>query len=83
MGQIFQLGLLLVQLFPSALKAFSAWQVFHSAQLDRERRAQMAKDIQKAVQDAIDNKSTAGLEDAIRNLGKPVSKATEDPKNPS
>ncbi len=76
--------MLLISAFPSALKAIKAWQDFHGAQLDRERRIKLAADIKVMVQTAIETKDTSGLEDAIKNLGKPVSVAADpNSKNPS
>lgn len=66
-----QILVLLVQLFPSALKAVQAWQEYHDAKLNRECRRQLASDVTNAVKAAVRSKDTAGLEDVIKNLGKP------------
>lgn len=74
--------ILLAQLFPTALKAIQAWKDYHGAELDREKRVRLAADIKNVVRASIDSKSTAGLEDAIKNLGKPTA-AAPTPKSPS
>lgn len=66
-----QILLLLLQIFPEALKAIKAWQEYHGQKLTAENRAKLAADVKSAVQTAVANKNTAGLEDMIKNLGKP------------
>lgn len=72
-----QILILLVQVFPSALKAVKAWKEYHGAELDRERRIKLSADIKDMVHAAIESKDTSGIESAIKNLGKP------DSQNPS
>jgi len=79
-----QVVMLLVQIFPSALKALQAWQDYHGKQIDAERRKMLAADIKKMVEGAIESKDTSTLEASIKNLGKPVSVAANpNSQNPS
>jgi len=78
-----QIAMLLVQIFPSALKALQAWKEYHEKEIDAAHRKQLAADIKDLVQTAIDTKNTAGIEDAIKNLGKPVTPVKLDSQNPS
>ena len=82
MGALAQILILLVQVFPSALKAIGAWQDYHGQQLNRERRKQLASDVKTLVQTAVDTKNTSGLEDAIKSLGKPPAMTPADTSNP-
>lgn len=85
MGSLVQVLILLAQLFPAALKAISAWQQYHGQQLNNARRKQLASDVKNLVQTAVDTKNTAGLEDAIKSLGKPPAFPADAPnsKTPS
>jgi len=87
MGALAQFVILLVQVFPSALKAIQAWQDYNGQKLNRERRARLASDIKTVVQAAVTSKDTSGLEDAIKNLGRPpvIAKPsdTQTVQNPS
>jgi len=84
MSVFFQILMLLVQLFPEALKAIKAWQDYHGQQLTAANRARLAADVKTAVQAAVTNKNTAGLEAVIKSLGKPeITAANPDPKSPS
>lgn len=88
MAAVVQIVILLVQVFPSAIKAIQAWQDYHGAKLTRERRQQLAGDIRTAVQSAVDSKDMSGIFNTIKNLGRPQKQepqTTDDPKpqNPS
>ena len=74
---IVQFIILLVQIFPSALKAIKTWQDFHGEKLDRSYRRRIVKDIKQAV---AENPA-----DLVKNLGKPQAPAstTQNLQNPS
>lgn len=83
MAVFFQILLLLLQVFPEALKAIKAWQEYHGKQLTAENRARLAADIKSAVKVAVDTKDTTGLEAIIKNLGRPSSESDPSSQNPS
>lgn len=76
MAGLIQALILLGQLLPSALKIIQMWQDHHKAELSAENRARLAADVKTAVQVAVDTKTTVGLEDVIKNLGKPPVNST-------
>lgn len=75
--------ILLGQLLPSALKIIQIWQEHHNAELNAANRARLATDVKTAVQVAVSAKSTLGLEDMIKNLGKPQVIPTPSANPPS
>lgn len=84
MPPIIQFFILLVQVFPSALKAIQAWQDYHGKQLTNEHRVKLAADIKSAVNVAVTTKDATGLADTIKNLGKPLPKTdAPNPQNPA
>lgn len=82
MPAIVQMLMLLVQLFPAAMKAIAAWQEYHGQQLTRCHRKRLAGDIKSAVDTAIATKDTSGLENILKNLGKAPQTPAADPPNP-
>ena len=83
MVPLYQFLLLLVQIFPAALKAAQAWEEYHGQRLNRQRRKQLASDINTAVQTAVATKNTAGLEETIKTLGRPLDAPAQSPQKPS
>jgi hypothetical protein len=62
-----QIVLLLIQLFPSALKAIKAWQDYHGQKLDSEHRQHIVDKIKTMVQ--FDDER---CKEIVKNLGKPT-----------
>lgn len=77
---ILEFGKLLFQLLPIAIKGWQLWQEHHQQALTSEHRKKLAADIKTVVDNAIATKSTAGIEDAIKNLGRPQTVPAETPK---
>lgn len=74
--------LFLASIFPVALDMIKRWQAFHETQLTKETRKKLAADIKSAAKTVIKTKDTSGLEDLIKNLGKPQSQtASPKPQN--
>lgn len=80
-----QMLVLLAQILPDALKLLSAWQDYHGAKLTREHRQRLADDIGSAVDSALKSRDTSGIENLLKNLGKPPTKkvAAPNPQEPS
>jgi chemotaxis regulatin CheY-phosphate phosphatase CheZ len=64
---------ILVAIFPEAMKLFQMWKNYHQQQLHAANAKKLTADIKSAVSSVMENKSagTAGLENLIKDLGKP------------